>query len=576
MQISQETPVEAAPDFEDTSLGAGAARPYGGAGGPAVAPDDGLSQRRTWTAGLAVLAASSAVLIALFWPEITAAIQVWATSRTFGHGFLIVPIAAFLFYRIRHRLAALRPRPAPWALVPIAGLTLLWVAGDLVNAMLVKQLAFVGLWQSLFLLVLGWRITAAALFPLAYLFLAVPFGQSVVPLLQDVTAQIVVQLLRWSGMPVFLDGYHIQIPSGSFLVAEACSGVRYLMACIALGILAAALFFRSWPRRLVFVGLSVAVPIAANGLRAYGIVMLAHYSNYQLAVGVDHVVYGFIFLVIVTLSLLGLGTLLSDRDGRSLTEANACAADGPTGPARAAAPGASPSVYAPALCAVAALAIILATQAWIAAAKAPPAAVTPTLVGPIASPPWQLVDEAAPGWSPRVNGMDAMLAQSYRDGTAQVDVHIAYYAFQREGAEAVSDLNTIVDGRAEWKILGSAEREVRLADATIPVKQLVIGKAGELYVVWYWFRIGGENTSSRLLGKLLEAKALITGGERSAAVITLSSPMLDDVERTTERFAAFLEQSLDDEDRLFRVPEGSAGAAPGGGDALPGPAAHQD
>lgn len=575
MQIPQHTRVEAAPGLEEQPLSASLAGPLGGgAGGPAAVPGDGLSQRRrAWAVSLAVLAASSAVLLAAFWPEVSAAVEVWATSRTFGHAFLIVPIAAFLFYRLRHRLAALQPKPAPWALVPIAGSMLLWVAGDLVNAMLVKQLAFVCLWQSLFLLVLGWRITRASLFPLAYLYLAVPFGQSAVPVLQDVTAEIVVQLLRWSGMPVFLDGYHIQIPSGSFLVAEACSGVRYLMACIALGILAAGLFFRSWPRRLFFVGMSLAVPIAANGLRAFGIVMLAHYSDYELAVGVDHVVYGFIFLAIVTLSLLGLGTLLSDRDGRSLTDADAPSGPDPAGAAARSGPR---SFYASALCAVVALAIILSTQAWTAAAKAPPTDVARTLVGPTAGPPWQPVGDAAPSWTPRVTGMDAMLQQSYRNGAEQVDLHIAYYAFQREGAEAVSDLNTIIDGRSEWKVLSLEERQVRLAGSTLPVNQLVIGNAGQLYAVWYWFRIGDANTNSRLIGKLLEAKALMTDGERSAAVIAISGRVSEDVARTTERFEAFLQETLDDDHRLFGVSETSAEAGPSERDALPGSAAHQN
>src|SRR3546814_20295136 len=76
-------------------------------------------------------------------------------------------------------------------------------------------------------------------------------------------------------MTVFLDGYLIQIPTGSFLVAEACSGVRYLLVSVALGVLTAYLFFRPWPRRLLFVALSVAVPIVANGIRASGIIMLA-------------------------------------------------------------------------------------------------------------------------------------------------------------------------------------------------------------------------------------------------------------------------------------------------------------
>src|SRR3546814_2630944 len=86
-----------------------------------------------------------------------AAVQVWSGSAAYGHAFFIVPVCLFLFYRLRHRLAALQPEPALWALGPIAILCLVWMVGALANAMVVKQFAFVGLWQALFLLILGWR-----------------------------------------------------------------------------------------------------------------------------------------------------------------------------------------------------------------------------------------------------------------------------------------------------------------------------------------------------------------------------------------------------------------------------------
>src|SRR3546814_15934844 len=71
---------------------------------------------------------------------------------------------------------------------------------------------------------------------------------------------------------------------------------------------------RSWRRRLFFIALSVVVPIAANGIRAYGIILLAHLSDYRLAVDVDHVLYGLAFLIIVTLILLGIVVLLRERE----------------------------------------------------------------------------------------------------------------------------------------------------------------------------------------------------------------------------------------------------------------------
>lgn len=69
------------------------------------------------------------------------------------------------------------------------------------------------------------------------------------------------------------EGLYLSIPAGHFEVAEACSGLRYLMASVALGVLYAYLTYRSPWRRLAFVVLSMVMPIVANGIRAYGIVM---------------------------------------------------------------------------------------------------------------------------------------------------------------------------------------------------------------------------------------------------------------------------------------------------------------
>jgi exosortase len=98
----------------------------------------------------------------------------------------------------------------------------------------------------------------------------VPFGDELIPALQTVTARIVMVLLHLAGIPATLDGVFITVPAGYFKVAEACSGVKFLIAMIAYGVLVCQVCFRSWPRRVAFMALSLVVPILANGVRAWG------------------------------------------------------------------------------------------------------------------------------------------------------------------------------------------------------------------------------------------------------------------------------------------------------------------
>ena len=103
-------------------------------------------------------------------------------------------------------------------------------------------------------------------FPLAYLLLAVPFGEALIPPLIDFTADFTVTALQLTGIPVYREGSFFTIPSGNWSVVEACSGLRYLIASFTLGTLYAYLTYRSLKRRLIFIALSVIVPIIANGV----------------------------------------------------------------------------------------------------------------------------------------------------------------------------------------------------------------------------------------------------------------------------------------------------------------------
>ena len=504
---------------------------------------------RPWTRSLSLFLVCSALLFWVFRAEVAALVDVWKSSETFGHGFFILPIVLFLFYRLHERLFAFEPKCEPRGLILVAGFSLSWMIGDLTNIMIAKQFAFVALWQSLFLLIFGRRIFRVALFPLAYLYFAVPFGVSIIPTLQDITAQIVVHLLRLTGIPVFNDGYHIEIPSGSFLIAEACSGVRYLMVCIALGMLTANLFFHSWRRRLLFVSLAALVPIVANGVRAYGIVMIAHLSHYTIAVDVDHVVYGFIFLGLVLLSLLGLGALLREKSHSLLSDISVEHV-GATAPSN----GASNTSYLRQLIgAGTAIAMIFSAEMVTATAKAPPSNLSVKLIGPDVELPWMPERADAPLWIPAFQGMDAELQQTYRRDDRRLDLHVAYFAYQREGAEVISDLNTVAGRESEWKVLRSTRATVRVGDRTLPINALVIRRQSQTLLVWSWYRIGGENTNSRLMGKLLEVKALATGQGRSAAMIAISTELAEDSDQAEALLQDFLQRALDKGGQLYQA-----------------------
>ena len=110
------------------------------------------------------------------------------------------------------------------------------------------------------------------------------------------------------------DGILIDTPAGLFIVAEECSGVKFLIAMVALGILVAHTCFSSWHRRAWFLFACVVVPVIANGIRAWATIFIAQYVGAEAAGGFDHIVYGWFFFALVLALVLGVAWRWFERE----------------------------------------------------------------------------------------------------------------------------------------------------------------------------------------------------------------------------------------------------------------------
>jgi len=269
-----------------------------------------------WRLSLLALAAGLVGWAALFAEEAAHAVGIWASSAAYNHGWLILPIALWLAWERRHRLAALVPAPS----VALAALGLpaaaLWFLSERLGVMEGRQFAALGVLYALVLATLGWRIGLAMAAPLLYLVFLVPFGAFTVPALQSLTARMVDIGLDWTGIPHYVDDLLIEIPEGTFYVAEACAGLRFIIATLAFGALYAFAMFRSPWRRMVVMVLALVVPILANGMRAFGLVVLGHLEGSAAAVEADHVIYGWGFFSVVLLLLIAAGLPFREDRGR--------------------------------------------------------------------------------------------------------------------------------------------------------------------------------------------------------------------------------------------------------------------
>ena len=252
---------------------------------PKRLPIASLSIAPGWRPALILIGIASLVFAVVFQREISGAVRVWIESTAYNHCFLILPMIGFLLWERRAVIVSVSPSPAVWPLMLMPLLSAVWLIAAVLDIQEGRQLTLVAMFEILLLVALGPHLVRRLLAPCLFLFFLVPSGAFLVPSLQKITADITVAGLHILRIPVFSDGLMIEIPEGSFEVAEACAGLRFLIASTVFGCFFAVLMYRSFIRRALFVILSVAVPIAANGLRALGIIVLAHLEGSAAAVG---------------------------------------------------------------------------------------------------------------------------------------------------------------------------------------------------------------------------------------------------------------------------------------------------
>lgn len=471
-----------------------------------------LNLPQAWRRPLAVLALLLVALLLLYRDTWAGMVGIWLRSDTFAHAILVPPIALWLGWRRREHLLGLVPRAQPLWLLPLAAAGAFWLPGDLAGVNALTQLMVTAMLVCAIVAVLGTRVARELAFPLGFLFFMVPIGEFLLPTFMNWTADFTVGALRLSGVPVYREGLNFVIPSGSWSVIEACSGIRYLIASFMVGTLFAYMNFSSMKRRLLFSAFAIVVPVVANWLRAYMIVMLGHLSNNKLAAGVDHIIYGWVFFGVIIAGMFMIGARWSQ----------------PPVAAPAPAPQPAPGAQRMGLVAVCALALLALPLALRGVLEQQDRAAPNALVLQLPELPELPVAGSAdtPGLDPVFLNPSATARRSYALQGGIVHVHLAYYRQQGAGRKLVSSENVVVpsndrhwmrtaggealdaEGRA-WRSteLRNGAAAGSLTRARMDVRQV------------YW--VGGHLTTSDAEAAALGLWHRLLGRGDDAAMITL-------------------------------------------------------
>ena len=449
---------------------------------------------QTLAPAILALAVGLAVWALLFHTEIIRAVAVWNASTAYSHCWFVLPIALYLAWDRRADAAGLPVRPLLWpALLALLGVPC-WLFAERIGIMEGRQLVAMGFVELLFLAVLGWRLAWAFSAALLYLFFLVPFGAFLTTDLQRFTAAFTDAGLHVLGIPYFIDQFTIEIPEGTFYVAEACAGLRFLIASIAFGVLYACLIYRSPWRRLAFIAASCVVPVIANGFRALGIVVLGHLLGSAEAGAADHLIYGWIFFSFVILMLILAG--LPFRQDRLPPPAPAAVAPLPAGN------GASVWLAAAAVMAVAAVGPGVAAVIDLRATTAPAIALPGFAPAPGCTP----LDAPAPG------------VQRYSCDGFTLTARVAVFSVRANPAAVIAarraaTAEDIADETvAEWLTGTTVQpRSWQLVETEKPDRS-------SASTVW----IDGDPSPGGLRGRLRQARNSLFGADFAPVLVTVA------------------------------------------------------
>jgi exosortase A len=458
-------------------------------------------------------------------------VSIWYGSSTYSYGFVVVPLTALLIWRRRARLKALHPTTSFIGIALLLLFAVIWVGGNIADVQVVQHFAFIGLIDALVWTFLGTQAVRTLRFALLFLFFAVPAGESLVAPLQRFTAAFAVNALRLSGIPAVQDGFVLSTPSGDWKIAEACSGIRYLTSSILVGVLFAGVAFRSWKRRIALILVSALVPILANAMRAYLIVVLAYLSDNRIAAGVDHVIYGWVFFSLVTAVVIGLA--LGWREPQIQRAESASSSNDL----------ALPPVCIARLvwCVTIVILIVLSASStadflW---SRPPPSKPLAELwSGPAG---WLQTADTDHDWAPNFENIESETSETFTRGSRQVSVYVAAYSIKRLGVELVNSSNA-VRASSDWVLINNDYRETAVAGKPVRVAEYLLAHGMQRRIVWMWYLTGNQLTSNPWRLKAIQAECRLLGHPQNVALFAASARLNTDPAQAIGDLGDFVRQ----------------------------------
>jgi len=458
-------------------------------------------------------------------------------------GLLALACSCYLIYLKRHRIASITPEPNRLAGLALLILSVFWLASAAISVQVIQYVLLPLILMAVVAFWLGNRILGQIFIPIFILFFVLPIWSFVVPVLRDLTTYAAHSGLDLLGRPVFVQGYVLHLPGGSFLIDASCSGLRFLLVTLLLSCVSHDVFGHSYKQTAILISSGVLLSLVANWIRVIAIIMVGDYTSMESRLVEDHADLGWVIYGVVVLIPFFIANNYLSKPEQSVQ-----AIDNSK-------PELDPSPkYLVFACA------LLLTGPVLSAVLVNIPAPGKDLVLPESINSWSKrgIDFSASRdfWFPQYGGYSERLVSRYSSEHGAVDVYLVYYADQSRGAELVN-VNNALANQETWVTLDGTRSQLQIVEdgeTVLQVNSIQIRDAlNNRKIVWYWNNIAGRNTTSNVAAKLFQLMSLMTG-RRDASLVAVAADCRSECLLAEERLRVFATESHAELAGIFELP----------------------
>ncbi len=473
-------------------------------------------------------------------------VVLWEKREEYSYGYLIPFITFFLIWQKKDELEKVEFTGSWWGVLLVVLGLLLFVVGELTTLFLVIHYSFLFVVFGAVLSFLGWKAFKIIFIPLFFLAFMIPlpsfFLQEISQILQLVSSQIGVWVIRLFDISVYLEGNVIDLGVYKLQVVEACSGLRYLFPLMALSFMMAYFYQdKLWKRAIIFLS-SIPITIIMNSFRIGMIGVMVEYWGIEMAEGFLHDFEGWVVFMACMFVLLAEMWLLTKVGGDRRPFNVVFGIDFP---ARTPANAKFVSRRIPSSFIGVGL-LLVCVALFISFAPERKDIIPPHedfYSFPLEFDGWKGSREGLKANILDELKLDDYLLVNYRNqNNTIINLYVAYYATQKKGQSAHSPRTCIPGGG--WKIKNIIQVPVKGVDVNgVPliVNRIIIQKGESRQLVYYWFQERGRVLTNEYLVKWYILWDALTKNRTDGALVRLvtMAPPGEDIEISDERLTGF-------------------------------------